>query len=65
MRVKLTTDRVAGGAVQYQDETIDLPPGEAQRLVAAGQAEPVGPETALRQPPQRATRPQPKAKRRP
>lgn len=41
MKVKLTTDRAGPyGAMQYEGEIIDLPDAEAQRLVAAGQAEP-------------------------
>lgn len=46
MRIRLTTDRVGDGFVQYADEIIDLPEREAYRLLAAGQAESIEPEAA-------------------
>lgn len=39
MLIRLTTDRAGYGFLQLEGETIDLPAEEAERLIAAGQAE--------------------------
>jgi hypothetical protein len=46
MRVRLTTDRAGSTWAQQEGDLLDLPDAEAQRLVAAGQAEPATAEAA-------------------
>jgi hypothetical protein len=50
MRVRLTTDRVSGGVFQEQDSIVDLPPEDAKRMIAFGQAEPIETPAASKRP---------------
>lgn len=70
MRVRLTTGRAGARFSQAEGEVVDLPPAEAERLVAAGQAErlaetarPDKPETAMRAPGRTAMRPRGRARK--
>lgn len=53
MRVRLTTDRVAGGAFQQEGELLDLPAEEARRLIECGQAENAEPTPVSKPQPKR------------
>ena len=54
MQIRLTTDRVLMTSIQYEGEVIDLPDEEALRMVCAGQAEFIEPETAATRQPETA-----------
>jgi hypothetical protein len=64
MRVRLLTARAARGLSQRAGDIVEISDAEAQRLIAAGYAAALEPETAMRAGPENAARPAGRAKSR-